>query len=344
MKHMRDNESFFDEAHSKQHADFGFSGSISKGEAGGKPPFAGDKPTRGQSRSQYADGGEIRGGTPPYAGDEPTHGMKHVAEPMEEGEEAPGDYAHGGHVHPHGGHIVREEHRADGGTVCHMSHGGMTIHHPDGHVTHHMHDGKEVKAEHMAHGGEYAGAGRHLHPHGHHVVKVEQMASGAVIHHHAHGGHTVHHEDGRITHHMADGTPAHLGMMQPEHMHDESEYAHRARGGSMEDEREDKAMVKKAFREHDQHMHHGEHEDIELARGGEAMLPRGMRPKAARHHSPIGEGMPVNTPPRFGRNTTTPRNAMPGGQMAYGVEPGSEPDEAGSEQGIPQLRRGGKAR
>ena len=212
----------------------------------------------------------------------------------------------------------------------------------DGHVTHHMHDGSQIEVPSAPPGGgEYANSGHHLHPHGHSVIRVEQRADGGVVHHHSHGGHSLHHPDGRITHHVADGTPAHLARGGLEHMHDESEYVHRARGGDME---QDKALVKKAFREHDQHMHGGEHEDIELARGGRMpSLPRSMKPSAGRHRSPIGSAEPVNRPPRDPMMTTTPRNAMPGGQMAYGVEPGAEPDNAGSEQGIPQLRRGGRA-
>jgi hypothetical protein len=119
----------------------------------------------------------------------------------------------------------------------------------------------------------------------------------------------------------------------------------RAKGGSIsaaEDKREDKAMIKSAFRQHDEHEHDGAHEDIKLARGGalhmNVPLPRGMKPHVARHMSPI------ETPPRNPNLTTTPRNEFAGGQMPYGVEPSAEPDQAGSEQDIPQMARGGRHR
>jgi hypothetical protein len=240
------------------------------------------------------------GAKPPYAADKPTRGPKSVPEPMEMGG---GDYARGGAVHPHGGHMVREEMRADGGRVCHMSHGGMTVEHQDGHITHHNHDGSEAYAE----GGE-ASMGQ-MHPHGHGVTRVDHRADGAVVHHHDHGGHTVHHADGRITHHLADGRPASMAMGGIEGMHDSSEYVHRARGGFA---------------------------------GDPVRVPRSMKPMASRHRSPIGSDMPINKPPRNPTLTTSPHNAMPGGQMAYGVQPSAEPDMAGSEQGIPQMKRGGR--
>ena len=319
MRDIPPGEDFFDAKHGQMHGDFGFSGSIKSKEIGGHPPFGGNKPTRmsgaEELKGDYARGGKIKGATPPFAGDKDTFGSKHVAEPMEDN--GGGDYARGGSTHPHGEDIVREEMHASGGKICHMAHGGYTIHHPDGRTTHHNVFGDEMEG--MSTGGEYAGSGHHLHPHGHSVVRVEQELSGAVIHHHAHGGKTVHHADGRITHHGMDGTPAHMMRGGIEHMHDESEYAHRNKG--FDKDRDG------------------------MAHGGRAQkLPRGMKEPGMRVHSPIGDEMPVNRPPRFGRNTTTPRNEMPGGQMAYGVEPGSEPDVAGSEQGIPQLRKGGMAR
>lgn len=254
-----------------------------------------------------------RGGSPPFAGNEPTRGPKSRPEPMEMGEQTPGDFAKGGaihpHHHPHGHHVAHVEHRHDGVVIEHHSHGGMTHHHPDGHVTHHHHDGSHV-AHHAT-----GGAAHHMHPHGHHVVHVEHREhDGAVVHHHHHGGHSVHHADGRITHHHPDGSPVHDARGGGiEHMHDpEGEYAHRARGG-------------------------GEHEE-HLRRGGMAHLPHGMKPPGMRPHSPI------ETPPRNPNMTTTPRNMMPAGEMGYGVEPSAEPDMAGSEQGISQLRRGGRAK
>ena len=342
MRHIPEGGDFFDGQNKQMHGDFGFSGSIKQREVGGHPPFGGNKPTHDMASAEkpgdYATGGKIRNGAVPYAGDAPTHGMKHTIEPMEQGG---GDYAHGGTIHPHGNEIVHEEPFASGGRICHMSHGGYSVHHPDGRVTHHTARHREIEGASM--GGEYAGNGMHLHPHGHAVTKVEQELNGAVIHHHAHGGYTMHHADGRVTHHMADDTPAHMARGGIEHMHDpETEYVHRAkraRGGDME---QDRAMIKKAFRQHENAEHHGEHETLSLRRGGMARMPHGM---AAKPMGGAGAGaeMPMNQPPRFGRKTTTPRNIMPGGEMAYGVEPGSEPDEAGTEQGITPLRRGGRA-
>lgn len=293
-----------------------------------------------------------------------THGPKSRPEPTEMGEGG-GDYSHGGaahgHSHPHGGHIRHEEPHASGGKICHYDHGGYSHHHGDGSVTHHHADGSPV---HAAHGGAMGGA--HLHPHGHAVTHTEPHPhiEGAFIAHHSHGGHTVHHKDGHVTHHHSGGAPA-TGMMGVEQMHDSSEYAHgghhrMADGGSLEpggaynkggragrrenpkggDGRE-KALITKAVHQHENHEHGGEHTDLHLARGGMAgmrtRLPRDMRPAAARQHSPI------ETPPRDPKLTTTPRNQMSGGEMPYGVEPSAEPDMAGSEQGIPQMRRGGRA-
>lgn len=243
----------------------------------------------------------------------------------------PEQYAEGGmhHEHPHGHQPVRTEHHEDGRITEHHAHGGMTVHHPDGHVTHHHHDGSPA---HHAGGGEHHEM--HLHPHGHDVVKVEHHADGRIVHHHSHGGHTVHHRDGRITHHHEDGSPVmampHQGV---EHMHDSSEYAHGGmHGGDVE---QDKAMVRKGIRQHEDHEHGGEHTDLELARGGMPRLPRSIRPAAARMKSPI------ERKPRNPERNVTPRNEEPAGHMGYGVEPSAEPDDAGSDQDIPQLARGG---
>lgn len=90
-------------------------------------------------------------------------------------------------------------------------------------------------------------------------------------------------------------------------------------------------------------------EEHGMAMGGHARLPRSMTPMAERHRSSIGSGAgpgmsPVEKPPRNPTMSTSPRNSMPGGQMGYGVEPSAEPDQAGSEQGIPQMKRGGHHR
>jgi hypothetical protein len=295
IRHLADGQDFGPEHFSK---DFGFKGSA---EGGTGPKTA----------------------SPPYAQDVPTRGPKHVPEPLEAGEGPPHDYAHGGHAHmahggehhPHG-HCPRGEPmpHAGGGHIVHHEHGGHTIHHPDGHVTHHHHDGSPV--QHEAHGG----AMHHLHPHGHHVVRVEHHADGRVLHHHAHGGHTVHHPDGHISHHHADGTPAHM-----------------AAGGGMG--HGDGTYVNDGAAEH--HRRHGMVADTDgdgMAMGGRTRLPRSMIPPAERRRSPI------ETPPRNPMHTTSPRNSMPGGQMGYGVEPSAEPDMAGSDQGIPQMKRGGRHR
>lgn len=273
----------------------------------------------------------------------PHHRGRHAPLPEREAEPTAEPLAHGGmahEAHPHGHHVVRSErHHASGGIIHHHAHGGYTIEHPDGHVTHHHHDGSPV---HEAHGGHMS----HMHPHGHHVSHVEHHADGRVVHHHTHGGHTVHHPDGRITHHHEDGSPVHAAHGGGiEHMHDESEYAHRhlARGGHFteaEDERQDKAMVERGIHEHEAHDHKGEKPTaLHLRRGGiageRARLPRGMKPTAERRHSPI------ETPPRNPTLTATPRNQMPGGEMAYGVEPS---DEGGEDQGLTPMRRGGHAR
>lgn len=259
-------------------------------------------------------------------------------------------YAHGGHVHPHGHSVVRVEHHHDGRVVHHHEHGGHTVHHADGRVTHHMHDGSPAEygtggqmmaPEPMAHSPVMT------HPHGHRVTHVEGMADGGEVHHHEHGGHSMHHADGRVTHHD------HSGAMV-DHRAGGSAGTY-ARGGpagrpTAGDQAADKRLVAKGIRQHEDHEHGGEHTDLELARGGgipgmKARLPRGMMPKAARSHSPIGSGRsPIERPPRNPAMTTSPRNTYSGGEMGYGVEPSAEPDTAGSEQGIPQLRGGGRAK
>lgn len=171
-----------------------------------------------------------------------------------------------------------------------------------------------------AHGGA-------MHPHGHHIVRTEKRTDGAVIHHHAHGGHSVLHGDGRMTHHKHDGSPAATDMAQ------------------------DAAMVESGVHQHEDHLHDGEHTDMHFARGG--MVPgmgmhmhkgRSRKPHMPKGEPGMGEAEPVNRPPRNPMMSTTPRNAMPGGNMPYGVQPSAEPDVAGSEQNIPQLRGGGRMR
>lgn len=201
----------------------------------------------------------------------------------------------------------------EGGPTENYAEGGHVEHHPEGHRTHHHPDGTH-SVHHMD------GRVMHHHMDGSHTVT---HPDGRIVEHHAMGGHTVHHSDGREEHHDHEGR---MTIRHPDGSmdhHDSSEYVHRAKGGAM-------------------------HEGTEnYARGGmageRARLPRGMKPTAERPHSPI------NTPPRNPNLTTSPRNAMPGGQMPYGVEPSAEPDDAGSDQsgmgaGMPGMKKGGHAR
>ena len=54
--------------------------------------------------------------------------------------------------------------------------------------------------------------------------------------------------------------------------------------------------------------------------------------------------MPINRPPKNPNLNTGPSDSKPGGAMGYGTQPSAEPDMAGSEQGIPQLKHGGHHR
>jgi hypothetical protein len=323
---------FFAPEHAAQHQAFGFHGSTNA-----EAP----RHTRGGPMPEH------HAAAPPFADEADTRGPKRIAEPEDAGEQAPGDFAHGGgihpHHHPHGHSVVSTtHHHGSGAVIHHHDHGGHTVHHADGHVTHHHADGTPV---HAAEGGRMEGE-HHLHPHGHNVVEVERHPSGAVIHHHEHGGFTVHHPSGEITHHEHGGAICRAGGGGIEEHHDESEYvhsahrAHRAEGGHM-DEAADKTLIKKAFRQHETAEHGGEHETLHLAMGGLPMphqrFPRSLKPKAERR------GSPINTPPRDPRTTTTTPNSMPGGVEPYGVQP---TDEAGSGDGasIPQMHRGGRAR
>ena len=175
-------------------------------------------------------------------------------------------------------------------------------------------------------GVEYAKGGHHMHPHGHHIVRVEHNpATGHVVHHHAHGGMTIHHPDGHVSHHHHDGSMAH-------HAHGG---AHHPGEGTMVE----KMMAAKAVHQHEDQEHEGDHSHLELARGGMPRLPKGMKPAMARDHSPI------NRPPRPPHRNPSPRNEMPGGRMAMGVQPSAEPDETdGLGDGTPQMRGGGHHR
>ncbi len=125
-----------------------------------------------------------------------------------------------------------------------------------------------------------------------------------------------------------------------------------SRFGDGGDVAQDKAMVTKGVHEHEDHLHHGEHTEMHLARGGRMpRLPRNMKPKAARFH-PLNEESALNRPPHNPNVTRTPRNAMPGGQMGYGMEPSDEsgamePSDEGMDggmgsSGVTPMRTGGK--
>lgn len=258
---------------------------------------------------------------PPFVGDKPQTG------PHTSVETTPG-YSHGGmHKHPHGHHLTHVKHHPDGTVIHHHAHGGYTVHHTDGNVSHHdmsgapiqpmtggMPMGAQPEGTMMhAHGGiHHAGTS---HPHGHNVSHVEHTRHGE-IEHHSHGGYSMHHHDGHTTHHAADGSPAHM-----------------------------KHMAESAVHQHEDHEHGGEHTALHLARGG---MPHGMLHKGKSMH-PLNEGSALNQPPHDPRQTRTPRNQMPGGQMGYGMEPS---DQAGNmptaseegmdgNSGMTQMRRGG---
>lgn len=78
------------------------------------------------------------------------------------------------------------------------------------------------------------------------------------------------------------------------------------RGGKVhEDVAADKKMIKKALRQHDEHMHGGKHEEIKLKKGG-------------RTHKQVGGSMPAQDP----------RKAIPGDAPTRGPAPGGKPSQA----------------
>lgn len=271
-----------------------------------------------------------------------TRGPKHMPEPAEEGG---GDFARGGKMGRNEG-MMKEHMMRRSGHEEHRARGGSMVEHPDGRVTHHHEDG----GHHTVHPD---GRVEHHHADGGHMIV---HPDGRTVHHHAHGGHTVHHHDGRREEHHAEGGVTYHHLDGTAEHHDGSEYAHRgmgreegyARGGHADpDIAQDKRMIKKAFRQHEDAEHHGEHEELHLARGGipseHPRFPRAMQPKARGLHSPIGNS-PIERPPANPKFTRSPPNAMPGGEMAYGVQPS---DEAGgmppSPDGdtLPAMARGG---
>jgi len=257
----------------------------------------------------------------PFAEDAPTEGSG-----MEE------KYANGGGVHPHGNHVVDVKHHKNGMVVHHHAHGGYSIHHPDGHVTHHAAGGEVCHAM----GGEI-GMG---HPHGHHVTHKTNLPGGMEIEHHAHGGQTVHHPDGHVSHHSASGDVLMDGGA--------------SRFGDGGDVAQDKAMVTKGVHEHEDHLHHGEHTEMHLARGGMPRFQHGSMKRKGHGIPALNEGSALNRPPHNPNTTRTPRNVMPGGQMGYGVQPSDEsgamePGDEGMDggmgnSGVTPMRTGGKVR
>lgn len=330
MKHLKDGEDFGPSHFSK---DFGFHGSA---EGTGKGEH---HPGAHKSKPQREHGKKSSG-----------H-IGHEGHEMQEHDVYAGG-GHAAHMHPHGHHVVDVEHCADGSVVHHHAHGGHSVHHASGEITHHHAHGGHISA----HESYSHGASVHSHPHGHHVTHVSSHGE-KEVHHHAHGGHTMHHEDGRVTHHDAHGghighgggsfemeTPmlnqqthmAHGGSMHGGHAGFEQENEmltqeqHLSHGG---DVAQDKAMIKKAFSQHDQHMHGGKHEKMHLANGG---MLRGAPSAMMRGKSHLSG-------PHKPTSMRTPRNVMPGGTMPYGVEPSSESEPAGAENDF-TAAHGGRAR
>lgn len=171
------------------------------------------------------------------------------------------------------------------------------------------------------------------HPHGFDPMPggTESGPHGTIVHH-RHGGFTHHHPDGTTTHHGADG----MEVAMPQHASINGGH------GPGEGTLVEKRMASAPPQAPDSGEPDGDEGMPAMARGGRsglrARIPQSMKPKGAANHSPI------NSAPRNPECSVTKRNQMPGGQMPYGVEPSSEPDVAGSDQGIPQLARGGKMR
>lgn len=253
---------------------------------------------KGEHHSGYKRGGHAMGGSTQGPDEPDTHDSGDSVEDSHR-------YAKGGHAGEEGAEIDEDEGKGF------MSEPGQDKHK-------------------MARGGGMPMHATGAHPHGHHVTHVSSMHDGSEIHHHAHGGFTIHHARGGMTHCAAGGHPVGHG------------------GG---DEAQDKAMIKSAFSQHEDAEHGGEHEDLKLARGGMTVpnqrMPHGMKPHAMHRGSPIGAGggggMNDGNPNRM----PTPRGAMPGGTMPMGVQPSDEPDTAGSDQtglGGAMMKKGGHHR
>ncbi len=201
-----------------------------------------------------------------------------------------------------------------------------------------------------ASGNEYAHGG-HIHPHGHHIVHVEHH-DGAVVHHHALGGHTVHHADGHISHHHSDGSPIHralgggleggrpamLGMVSDPHPDEPESGEARDEPTRVPSRQSPSDLSGKGV--HDNEYAHGgkthhqmeEADDVRMARGGgfgvsRPRIARGMKPAAARGHSPF----------------EPKAKAAPSPQMPTGGMPTANAED-GDQGAMPQMHKGGRTR
>jgi len=111
------------------------------------------------------------------------------------------------------------------------------------------------------------------------------------------------------------------------------------------DAKEDKALVKKGVGQHEDQLHGGKKSTLKLAKGGHVKGLKSLRgARGAKKRTAARGAGPVNRPPANPINDATPAEPMAGGVMPYGTEPGTEADPAGSTQGIPQLKGGGKVK
>lgn len=132
-----------------------------------------------------------------------------------------------------------------------------------------------------------------------------------------------------------------------------------AKGGPVRsDIAQDKALVKKGIHQHEAQEHGGKLSKLDLRRGGKvgkSKAPSRARKHASKPKAPamddggMSKGMPINRPPRNPNVTASPKNAMPGGVMPYGVQPSTEPDVPPASGGVPsagalsRLKRGSKS-
>ena len=225
----------------------------------------------------------------------------------EGGRGAKSRYAEGGHLpamphveaHADGSHTV---HHSDGRRTVHHAEGGHSIYHSDGKVEHHQ------GSTHVTH-----------HPDG--SVERHQHEPGYAM-----GGPTM------PARPMA---PAATAPVMPAQANPVVRAVRGyAEGGHVDpDAAEDKALVRKGVRQHENQEHGGEHADLKLARGG--MVP---------HKRSRRGGMAMNSPATTPERTTTPHNATAGGQIPYGVQPDSNPDISDNDGALTQMSRGGRVK